>query len=766
MKQKRGCVKWIIAVVAALAALALIGLCAFAFLYVSQQVRAREQSVPPTVFVTAPDAGTSAPAGGYLTVAASAMGTSPITRADLWMDGELVETQNSELPEGISPFYAYFDVLMSEGPHLVFVRATNSAGSVGQSLPVSIAGGPRSEPGQTLRAITVKEGQTLEDVANSHGIEPDTLRRLNPDLGGQQPPAGSQVIVPAPPVVPPPDPAPPPAGSGSALPPAAPPAGAPSGSAAPPSGPGANVPPSVPSGGSSTVPMPDAPPLKIIPPATIPIGPNLPLVVPSFKPPASPSNLQAQVVNCMVQVQWNDNASNEQRYEVWLAGQGLPQRLVASLQPAAGGPAWFEFPAPRAGTFSVWVQAVSLGGTQPSNIASVQVESSCPNTLPTNLQVDWLDIAVRGSQDRVYCYVSLEGAPEVRLPADDSAFIGVQSGQGDVAATMSGGRKFVVPIPADGTLDIGGECWGWSGEMLSKLGSLSATTNVKDWTGTRLALTGKGFEIGYAVQETGGSDEGGELTTYGFEDPTLPSPYNLRLVDWKLSWALVPTKTLLEWDWTSNRVADGFVVSLNGKPYTVVPGFARSAEVHVGACGTDYKWQVSAIDGEAYSRPSAEYVYTTSDCQFYVDVAFKRMEFKCVDNYWFYEYCPTCDDIGIWFDIYVNNQWVGTGSENFQMVVSCGIYDMWKFYFWGDQKSAKVRVPISGSNNSINIRTTFYYINPWGEPRKFHRMSQTITRPLEQWKGYLAEYPVEKRDNGVWSKLTIFVDGVSAGSGS
>ena len=130
--------KWVVVAVSAFAALALIGLCAFAFLYVSQQAIARAQVVPPMVFVTAPDTGTSAPAGSYLTVAATAMGDNPITRADLWIDGELVETHNSDLPEGTSPFYAYFDVLVSEGPHLLFVRATTRAGSSGQSLPVSV----------------------------------------------------------------------------------------------------------------------------------------------------------------------------------------------------------------------------------------------------------------------------------------------------------------------------------------------------------------------------------------------------------------------------------------------------------------------------------------------------------------------------------------------------------------------------------------------------------------------------------------------------
>ena len=42
MKNNRSCMKWVVVAVSAFATLALIGLCTFAFLYVSQQARARE----------------------------------------------------------------------------------------------------------------------------------------------------------------------------------------------------------------------------------------------------------------------------------------------------------------------------------------------------------------------------------------------------------------------------------------------------------------------------------------------------------------------------------------------------------------------------------------------------------------------------------------------------------------------------------------------------------------------------------------------------
>ena len=154
------------------------------------------------------------------------------------------------------------------------------------------------------------------------------------------------------------------------------------------------------------------------------------------------------------------------------------RRLPAwrTCEPASGGVTWFEFQAPGPGAFLFWVEAVNPIGQQGSNIIDLDVDAACPAAAATQLQVEILGLATPASAERVYCYVSFENAPEARLPAQDGDFIAVQGGQGDLTPWP---HTFALPIPQDGTLDLSGECWGWAGETLSKLGG------VHCWLGKR-----------------------------------------------------------------------------------------------------------------------------------------------------------------------------------------------------------------------------------------------------------------------------------------
>lgn len=121
-------------------------------------------------------------------------------------------------------------------------------------------------------------------------------------------------------------------------------------------------------------------------------------------------------------------------------------------------------------------------------------------SLPTQLQVEALDMSVSGDYDRVYCYVSFEGAPEVRLPEGASTFIQVQGGQGKIAEWAAGSRRLVLSIPEDGRLDLEGECWGWSGKTLHRLGTFAGKFPSATWDGARRSVEGTGFQIGIAVK--------------------------------------------------------------------------------------------------------------------------------------------------------------------------------------------------------------------------------------------------------------------------
>ncbi len=685
MKKTRRRIKWIAVAVCSLLALCLVVLCPLTFWYTRQQERARARSAAPTVFITEPAYGVSAPRESYISVSATALGHSPITRSELWVDGELAETEECEQPEGTSPFDADFDLLVLEGPHMLFVRAINVAGIIGQSQPVGVIG--EAGPREAFVAVTVEEGETLADIAVSYGTDSGTLQRLNPELGGQPPVSGTVVIAPAwpPTTTAPPDAEPPSAGP-----------------TLPPGGPGAgavqipNVPPlqHIQPAPSFTVTVPSLPPIVPGPGMTVTVPlpvlgvPALPIVGVVSLLPAAPSDLQAQVADCRVRLVWNDNAWNETRYEVWMAALGSAQRLVASLEPAAGAAAWYEFPAPQPGGLSFWVEAVNSVGKQPSNIVRVEVDAQCPSTLPSQLEVGLLDMTVSAGYDRVYCYVSLEGAPELRMPADDSEFIQVQAGRGDIATWSAASRKFVVPIPRDRSLEVGGECWGWSGETLNKLGSVSRSYTSDTWDGTRRPLEGEAYEMGLALQTFGGEMDGGDRReTYGYEDPTIPSPYDLReqRSPWASDSSLDPYEQWewfwqrwLTWKWNGDeKKLSGFQIYLDGKRYKFVDAQWRGDLVTLPAwCGPSVRWEVTAIVQRAESRPSGAVQSVLPKCTRYGLVTFDKIHWLWTTDGLFGTDCDTLEAYGeIGFDINGRRLKQGCGTFNFYNKVKCGDTD-------------------------------------------------------------------------------------------
>jgi LysM repeat protein len=572
------------------------------------------------------------------------------------------------------------------------VRAVNAAGIIGQSTPVTVFGEPLS-PGDVVNEVTVEEGQTLEDIAESYEVDSETLQQLNPDLGGQQPSPGTSVTVPAPeteeddehvapPSVGPSVPTSPPGGSPVPM-PAGPPLGA------LPILPG----PLVPSPGgtvTSTVPLPGGTVTSTIPTAPLPVivGILPQLAIPVFTAPAAPTNLQGYVEDCMVRLRWNDNAWDELRYELWMAALSGSKRLIASLQPAAGGAVWVEFPAPRTGGVSFWVEAVNVVGKQPSNIVWLEIDPKCPTTAPDRLQVSVVDMTTGGAYEKAYFYVSFEDTPEVRLPGDDSDFVQVRGGRGDLAAGPAESRSFVLPIPGDESLEVAGECWGWSGGDLSKLGTFSAGYPRETWDGTRRSLTGENCEIGVTLQPLGGEET---LVTYSYEDPTIPAPFNLREEkigteprrDWyPKQWEQWFLNRRLRWDWTGSQQVTGFTIFLNGTEYKTVYGAnVRDSTVTLPALYDQrIRWQVAADVGEAQSPLSQELAYDLPKSRAYIQVKFDRI-------YWTYTCdgcccgdCSTCEAYG-WLSLRMGGhesfklcagfkKWYGSGRDPYK--VKCG----------------------------------------------------------------------------------------------
>jgi hypothetical protein len=496
--------------------------------------------------------------------------------------------------------------------------------------------------------------------------------------------------------------------------------------------------------------------------------------------------LKAQLSGCQVVLTWNDNATNESGYKVWMAGLGLPPRLIATLEAGpATGAVWFQFQAPPPGFFSFWVEAYNFYRAQPSNIAWVYNGNlHCSSPLATELQVELMDLTVDGGYDRVYCYASFEGAPEMRIPEDDSTFVRISGGKGDVATWDATSRIFVIPIPADGALSLEGECWGWWGKSLTKLGVFKDSTTIDQWNGAPRSLTGSPFTIRYSVKIAGEMLARGRVT---YQDPTLPQPYNVReTVDGSpaLSEHIL---RVLRWQWNGdeNKI-NGFAVFLDGKPYKTVQGVReRTTDVKLSIrCGTRVRWQVAAISGSVLSRLSAPYEYEQQPCPVFAEVTFEKVRLTSIeeDVRWpVFEYF--CSDRNAFNEVYYQiwavgavpkikyfykpgrdvTMWLGPTYTK----IKCGTYTFkylaegseWKEIHNYDTPDTIV-VPIGPSTERLQFGAEFWdYDESPGDDDRIARFTKIIVMPYSQWVGYDSKFEFSPIDYGGADRLYVRVRG-------
>ncbi len=698
MKSKRGCLLFVLmlVVLGVLTALALLGV----WFLRQRQERARWEYLPPVIQITEPQSGVSEPVGSYLSAVSTITFSpqNPVQTVEWYLNGALVESNPLQAGAGVSQAYDSYNLLIpTEGTHMLLARAINTRGVIGQSQPLTFQGVAK---GEAFYAVTVNEGETLESLAAGYGSDAATLQTLNPGLGN--PPApGTTIKVPIPPENEPPS-----------LPPTPLPA----------------------SGGVTLVAT--SPILKV---ADIPSNIFSLLIA---APPQAPTNLQGEVKGCKVKLLWEDNAANESGFVVWMAAPGAPLTRLVTLQPASGGVTWFEFQAPGPGYFLFWVEAVNAIGQQGSNIIYLNVDAGCPAGAATHLQIELLDMSVSGNYDRAYCYVSLEEAPEVRLPAQDGDFIQVQGGQGNVAAWP---HTFGVSIPSDGALEISGECWGWSGASLDKLGVFSSPFAKEMWDGLKLVIPAGNAQIGVAVKPLSPMDT---RETYVERAPGLPSPgspgtflYDEYPVDPNLtpptnlsrSDVVDPTPphlrhVVLYWDYEagpSDSLVNGFTIFLNGIPFKTINqgpsgGSGRDEREAIlllpleARCGKHLRWQVAANAGPAQSRLSEPLEYDLPPCEVYAMVEFIDIYLLCTADS-----APDCmyvqypaslrETLDVYYDLSVNSttarHWGGTlfvpmtaGFSNFSDLGA---------YYWEPFPDTIV-VPILTNIVDLVIRTKFW----------------------------------------------------------
>jgi len=591
--------KFILIAVVIAAVVCVVGAAGAAIIYLvnRSQSAAAAAYAPPDVQITSPADGAEVDSGSNLVVSATAQGAQPVTRAELWVDGQLLATQDPNNPNGDSLLYASFPLQVQAGNHLVFVRALNTQGVIGQSMPISIIG---------VNPVNVTdEGQPIEGTGPTGPI-------ANPVKTGELPVTGNTAGS---------------AGGGVAVPPP-------------------NNPPVViinpnplavnPPPGGGNNPM-----LKLLP--ALGIGNNPLLKIPSLSgiglnsPPAPPTGLQGWVDNCQLTLVWDDKATNESSYEIWIAGTGQAPQVFVTLSSAnSQGQAWTMLAAPNPGTYTVWVEAVNWLGKGLSNIIQITV-TNCPNTFPAQLYIEAKDLIVPNAIDLVYCYVTIGTAPQaVRIPVDITQFITTVGGSTNIADFAAGQKAMVIPRPAGNTLAMFGDCDGWAGSKYTILGTFNESFTSDKWNSTPQKVTLGSSSMTITIHP---SPTAPKNTIAGFNDPTLPMPFNLKLsrvgdangdLAQKFMWE---NQRQLSWAFLGNtNQFSGYNIYLDGKFSNKVPGAITFSTIvtlpPVCNSGAHVKWQVSAVDPSG--KESSKSLPAVLDCagNVLVEVRFAELVFN------------------------------------------------------------------------------------------------------------------------------------------
>jgi hypothetical protein len=686
----------------------------------------RKQNAPPEVYVDHPTAGQIIPAGEHSFVAAQATGRNALMSIELWLDGQLVESQPSANPDGDIVIYGYFDLQVEEGVHMLFVRATDSAGMIGQSLPVPLTGGASISPEETFVHVFFGPHTTIEQIAAEHGVEPDLIEMHNPWIRERDQDWEGHVIVPTNPD----DENESPEGA-----PETPPGTAPQ---EPPS---EAAPPAAGSGGGVSIP-PDLPMLEVD--QALPVGnaaePPWAWVVPTA-PPAAPSDVKAEVKDCKIRVSWRSDGSNVSGYAVWFASQDGLMRLIATLKPgdSTTGMQWYEFQPPKSGVVSVWVDAGNALGSQSSPPVTVTVPGSCDPSGDEKLQFEIQEVFVPSGYDRVYAYLALEGVPERRVPNNDDVFIQVEDGWADVTMWIPGEQKTVLPIPDDGELSISGECWGWSGDELSKLSTFSISIPSAQWVGTQTTLGDE--RCGLRADLKPLVPIGSTMETFIGKDSTIPAPFNVRskkcsicekLMDQpEFEWEWFWTRDIF-WQWKGDiKKITGFTILLDGKPVKTVAANQRQANVTLPKwCGGESKWEVVAngVDGtSAISETAKEQM---PYCSKWVKISFLYLHLSWTCEGWCL-FSNTCNSLDAYFQISVNNIARRFYGGNFYMPLKCGST---KFTDMVDKDKETVFIlPYYSGSIDLWVRANFWDYDTWSGDDVIGTYSYHITWPSHKY---------------------------------
>lgn len=361
-------------------------------------------------------------------------------------------------------------------------------------------------------------------------------------------------------------------------------------------------------------------------------------------PPAAPTDLQIGVSDsCQLFMTWQDNADNEYSYEVWMATPYM--KSIAKLAAGPGkGTVWYSAEIPAYKKMVFWVIAVNQFGGSYSPLVALQNSPWCvtpPGTkeIATYYKFSLYYALVNGPYDRLYCYVSEGSNPETRIPNDDNTFVYMFNGK--LLTYPKGKGDFITKIPPSGVMDLKGECLAWSGANLSKLGPFKTQYKLGTLTNLQPALSIKGDKGNYEIiflatpLSSGDPKDVGSWWAFGYSDPALPKPYDLKISPSKEPGTETQKqyRRTVEWKWDGdNSKITGFAILLDHIPVKQVPAASRAAEIKIPAiCDVHLRWEVAAVSDSGMAL-SAPFEQILDKCEYNLIVKFQSVKFDYVND--------------------------------------------------------------------------------------------------------------------------------------
>lgn len=492
-----------------------------AWLVLSSQSRTRA-----FVLIRFPQSGQLTEVNEILPLDVYAEASRPVLRLEVYADGALVAAANGN-NRSLTLMQPW--TVTTPGRHALVARAFFAADDFADSQvvfvdTVDLSGVPVSVNVDDLpRGEGVTEVR-VGDLAAAAGTTPEEIARLNPGL---------------------------------------------------PAAPGAPIPPGAP----VRLPRRPSPPPVLPPPPVPPPAPGAPGSDPAA-PPAS--RFDGETHSCsQISMRWTDSP-DETSYRLYRVAPGEDVMILIATLPA--NTLSYTDTVTRVGTYRYFLVPVRPGGESITSMVSVEIGPECASAGPgttASLNLFLISLTTQEAYDGVYCYASFNGSRYERLPAEPGLLSPTSPDRlnYELPLQLPNRGVYFITVPSDGLVRLEGECWGRRGAESLRIGRFSGSHARAEWDGRDLMSELLAFEprplaslqgvppsaggasfVHYRIQPANTRfDPSGIPGILGLipnirilldpierDNPTIPSPTNLRIIDMSL---LPP---ILLWDWNGN----------------------------------------------------------------------------------------------------------------------------------------------------------------------------------------------------------------------